>query len=241
MIVTYFGYAKQGSVKTLPQLRRSQEDRTRATTAALLRAAERLFGRDGYETTQLDDIAARAGVTKGALYHHFPAGKSALFEAVVLTLQARLTAAMDEAARNASGPEDLKRVLDVYFQIAAKPAFHRITLLDAPAVLGAEKWRAIEHRHALRHIRDSVETVLGGTAASDASKAMLARTFFGAAYEATFVVADAADPAAARHLAVDTIAAIVEGAYTVMLRAMRDPCPPPVPRKPPRNRRLRRG
>jgi AcrR family transcriptional regulator len=203
---------------TQKALRRTQDDRTRATAGALMRAAQDLFGELGYEATSLDDIVARARVTKGALYHHFPSGKASLFEAVVLALQDRLMAAMDETAKNAKGPDDLKRVLDSYFRIATEPHFHRITLLDAPAVFGPEKWREIEHRHALRLIRDSVELVLGATNASEAAKAMLAQTFFGAAYEATFAVVNAADRAAARRLAVETVAAIMVGTYTVLLR-----------------------
>jgi AcrR family transcriptional regulator len=197
---------------------RTQEDRSRTTAAALLGAAETLFGLNGYAATGLDDIAARAGVTKGALYHHFPTGKSALFEAVVLRIQARLTTTMDEAAKGVSGIAGFKHVLDVYFRIAAEPEIYRITLLDAPSVLGPDKWREIEHRHALRYLRMSVDDVLGQTKSTEAEKAMLAQAFFGAAYEAIVAIANAADRAAARRVAVDTIAAIVEGAYMVLLR-----------------------
>jgi AcrR family transcriptional regulator len=198
--------------------RRKQEDRARVTVAALLAAAQTLFGRSGYDATALDDIAARAGVTKGALYHHYPDGKAAVFEAVVLRLQAKLTADMDAAAQDAHGRDGLRRVLETYFRVATEPAFHRITLLDAPAVFGPEKWREIEHRHSLRHIRSGVDLILDRVQASDAARAMLAQAIFGATYEATFVVAAARDKAAARTLAVGTIAAIVEGAYTVLLR-----------------------
>lgn len=198
--------------------RRSQDDRARATTDALLRAAERLFGSQGYEATALDDIAARAGVTKGALYHHFPAGKSALFEAVVLRLQARLARALDDTAAAAKGLDGLKRVLDVYFLVATEPGFHRIASLDAPAVFGPDKWREIEYAHALRHIRESIDLVLSAPHATVAAKDMLAKAFFGATNEATFAVVSARDRAAARRLAVDTIATLVEGAYTVLLR-----------------------
>lgn len=226
-------------VKSVP--RRRQEDRTRTTAAALLGAAEALFGRHGYAATSLDDIAARAGVTKGALYHHFPTGKAVLFEAVILRVHARMTAALEAAAEDALGLAGLKRVLDAYFRFAAEPDIHRMTLLDAPAVLGPEKWRAIEHRHALRHIRQSVDLVLDGIKATQARKAMLAQAFFGAAYEATFVVASAPDRDAARSLAVDTIAAIVEGAYTVLLRQNMDSSPPLKSLKTARSRPPRRG
>jgi AcrR family transcriptional regulator len=198
--------------------RRSQDERSQATTEALLRAAERAFGRDGYDASSLDAIAARARVTKGALYHHFPGGKSALFEAVVLRLHGRLVRALDAAAADATGRDGLSRVLDTYFAMATEPSFHRITSLDAPAVFGPDKWREIEYQHALRHIRTSIDLVLSASRVSDAAKTMLAQAFFGAVNEATFSVVAARDRDAARRLAVATIATIVEGAYTVLLR-----------------------
>lgn len=208
--------------KTLP--RRSQDDRTRATTGALLRAAERLFGDRGYEATSLDDIAARAGVTKGALYHHFPEGKAALFEAVVLLVQARLKSALDTAANDAVGAPGLRRVLTAYFDAACEPSVHRITLLDAPAVFGPDKWREIERDHALRHIVDSVDMILSGRRYSAAFKAMLAHAFYGAMYEATFAVMTSTDRTSAKRTAIDAAMAIVEGAHTVLLRP-RTPAP----------------
>jgi AcrR family transcriptional regulator len=198
--------------------RRTQGSRTQATTAALLKAAQRLFGENGYEAVSLDDIAAQAGVTKGALYHHFPDGKAALFQAVFLRLQRTLTEALDSAAKGAEGVTGLRQVLTAYFDAACLPAMHRITLLDAPSVLGPDQWRESERRHALRHILESVDLVLDEPPFSKAFKATLAQAFYGAMYEATFAVMAATDKAAAKRMAIDATAAIVEGAYTVLLR-----------------------
>ncbi len=60
---------------------RTQRQRTEATTGQLLEEARRLFAADGYNATSLDDVVAAAGVTKGALYHHFRS-KRELFRAV---------------------------------------------------------------------------------------------------------------------------------------------------------------
>jgi AcrR family transcriptional regulator len=72
------GYGQAVATKVA---RRTQAERTEATTTALVDAARALFARDGFDATSLDAVAARAGVTKGAVYHHF-AGKRQLFEAV---------------------------------------------------------------------------------------------------------------------------------------------------------------
>jgi AcrR family transcriptional regulator len=65
------------------QLPTRQQLRTRETQARLLDAAEEIFVRDGYEAAQLDEIAATAGRSKGAVYTHFRSKEDlflALFE-----------------------------------------------------------------------------------------------------------------------------------------------------------------
>src|ERR1700754_5321049 len=83
-----FGYGQPVATKVA---RRTQAERTEATTGALIDAARELFARDGYDATSLDAVAARATVTKGAVYHHFE-GKRQLFEAVFSREVERLTA-----------------------------------------------------------------------------------------------------------------------------------------------------
>jgi AcrR family transcriptional regulator len=76
--------------------RLTQAERTEATTGQLLAAAQELFGRDGYTATSIDAVAAAAGMTKGAAYHHF-AGKPALFRAVFAAEQQRMAAELERA------------------------------------------------------------------------------------------------------------------------------------------------
>src|SRR5258705_6752952 len=85
--------------------RRTQAERTEATTAALVDAARDLFARDGYETTSLDAVAGRAGVTKGAVYHHFD-GKRQLFEAVFGGEIERITTPLAAAYTRKKDPWD---------------------------------------------------------------------------------------------------------------------------------------
>ena len=75
------------------QARRTQAERTEATTTALVDAARELFAQDGYAATSLDAVAAKARVTKGAVYHHFE-GKQQLFEAVFAREVERLAAVL---------------------------------------------------------------------------------------------------------------------------------------------------
>ncbi|HZN15778.1 MAG TPA: helix-turn-helix domain-containing protein, partial [Acidimicrobiales bacterium] len=69
--------------------RRTQAERSATTKAALLAAARELFAENGFAATGRDDIAERAGVTRGALYHHYDS-KEALLRAVVLEMEREL-------------------------------------------------------------------------------------------------------------------------------------------------------
>lgn len=62
--------------------RRTQAERRAQTRARLLRAARKVFGARGYHGTTLDEVATKAGLSKGALYHHFD-GKESLFLALL--------------------------------------------------------------------------------------------------------------------------------------------------------------
>lgn len=134
-----------------------QAERREATRGAILAAAGRLFGDQGFAATSVDTIAARAGVAKGAVYHHFPT-KEALFEAVLEAVSADLAAEVMAAAR---GAPDVLATLGAasraYFAATARPATRRIVLEDGPAVLGWLRWRQID----LKHFEDAVPRVLG--------------------------------------------------------------------------------
>ncbi len=119
---------------------------TAATVAALLAAARRRFGADGYDGAGLDAIAAEAGVTTGAVYHHF-AGKKGLFLAVAEAIEAELLA----RAVAAADPDPwtaLRQAFAVLVDAGAAPDIYRILFVDAPRIIGIEAWRAIEMKYA---------------------------------------------------------------------------------------------
>ncbi len=137
-----------------------QEERRAATLAAILAAAEHLFGERGYEATSVDEIAARARVAKGAVYHHF-IRKQDVFEAVFELVSSRIAQTVAEEVRGDLGVIDqLVSSTRHYFQLCGDPEVARITLRDAPAVLGHERWRELDNAHfggsmigAFRHAR----------------------------------------------------------------------------------------
>jgi AcrR family transcriptional regulator len=192
--------------RTRPAGRRTQAERRAATRAALLTAARELFAERGYAATGRDDIAARAGVTRGALYHHF-ANKAEAFEAVVDELDAELLARVISAARRGTGPLDqLRRAARAYIDACTEPAIARILLTDAPTVLG---WAALRARSAA-----TCQALLEGVLAEDGIDApgapdVTAALLLGLLDEAALLVASAPDPRAARTRIRNTVDALL--------------------------------
>ena len=133
--------------------RRTQADRSATTTAALVKAARELFAEQGFVATTRDQIAERAGVTRGALYHHFES-KTAVAAAVVAALEDELVARVVGAATEA---EDVRTQLHLacraYMDAAADPTIARI-LADAPAVLGVAACRQLDAESCLPLLED---------------------------------------------------------------------------------------
>ena len=127
--------------------------RGEATRGQLLSIATRLFAERGYEDTSIEAVLREAGVSRGSLYHHFP-GKEALFEAVAEDVETSVGQQTLAAARGADGPVAALRAGSLaWIRLAGDPVVRRILLIDAPSVLGWERWRAMEEHHALGGIR----------------------------------------------------------------------------------------
>lgn len=192
--------------------RRTQTERREATIEALQFAAIKVFGDMGYESASLDEICAAAKVTKGALYHHYPNGKIALFEAVVILEQERMLSAMMAASDGTLNAElALRAVLAAYFEVALQPGMYRITLLDAPAVLGLKRWREIEYRYSQTFIRAVLDRALESRVSED-YREMLASALFGAASELTLGIAGSENADTASNYAIDIMVTLFAAA-----------------------------
>ena len=136
--------------------RRTNRDRTAATRSDLIAAARKLFTEKSYADTGTPEIVSAAGVTRGALYHHF-ADKQALFQAVV----EREAGAVAEEIERASPPalfprEALIAGSDAYLAAMRWPGRTRLLLLDGPAVLGRAVMDEIDARHGNRTLREGL-------------------------------------------------------------------------------------
>lgn len=146
-------------------MRRSNRERTEATRQALIEAARILFVENGYAETATPDIVETAGVTRGALYHHFE-DKKALFRAVVEQEAERVAASIEERSLGAGSAYDrLLAGASAYFDAMAVAGRTRLLLLDGPAVLGVQ---VIDGEHAEASLREGLAEFLAETDGPDA-------------------------------------------------------------------------
>jgi AcrR family transcriptional regulator len=141
--------------------RRTNLARSEATRTALLAAAKRLFVQKGYAETGTPELVAVAGVTRGALYHHFE-DKRALFLALVEGESAAVAAEIDAAAAPSGTPAQMLHSGSAAFlNSMQKDGRTRLLLIEAPAVLGFAVTDAIDARHGRRTLREGLEAALG--------------------------------------------------------------------------------
>lgn len=125
----------------------TQAERSAATIASIISAARQLFAARGFAATSIHDIARRAGVAKGAVYHHFDS-KAEIFLRVFEQMTGTLAA---EVAASAAAGESILDHFELgmlkYLTSIAGDRFRQVLLIDGPAVLGWEKWREIDRRY----------------------------------------------------------------------------------------------
>jgi AcrR family transcriptional regulator len=177
--------------------RRTQAERSATTRAALLAAARDLFAERGFAATGRDDIAARAGVTRGALYHHFDS-KEAVLRALVVEMEAELVDHIAKTVRGTKpGLEQLRAGALAYIDACADPAMQRITLLEAPAVLGWADCREITASTWLRSTEEAL-ALATGRRSDDPDIEITANLLLGALSEAVMLLATSKQPARTR-------------------------------------------
>jgi AcrR family transcriptional regulator len=176
----------------------SKAEQADATRTALGAAARQLFTERGYAATSTTEIVERAGVTRGALYHHF-AAKEDLFRAVFEQLEDEVTKHVAKEALTSADPlEQLRRGTRAYLDACIDPAVQRVVLLEGPSVLGWQTWQEIEQRYGYGLVVAGVEAAIGAGLIAAQPVEPLAHVLFGALTEAGMVVARADDPGVAR-------------------------------------------
>ena len=179
------------AVKTL------RERQAEATRQLLVSVARELFTEQGYKATSIEEIIKRAGVARGALYHHF-SGKDALFRAVYDEVQMEVATRVVATAVATQEPWDGVRAgLGAFLDACLEPEFRRIVVLDSVPVLSQDVWDGgIEHNELpmLRSVLTPlVESYLPGVPVEP-----LVHVALGGLYGAALYIARSSDPKAAR-------------------------------------------
>jgi AcrR family transcriptional regulator len=177
-----------------------------ATRRALIDAARGLFAERGYGGVSTEEIVEAAAVTRGALYHHFR-DKRELFRAVFEQIEQE---SIERIAGVAAGERDPWRrqiaAVRAFLDLCQEPDVQRISLMDAPSVLGWQEWRELEARYGLGLVRAGLALLMDEGVIERQPVEHLAHIVLGALMEAGLVIAGADDPDAAR----EEVAASVE-------------------------------
>ncbi|WP_424531169.1 TetR/AcrR family transcriptional regulator [Sphaerisporangium viridialbum] len=171
--------------------RAEQRERTRRV---LLAESRRLFATRGYGAVGLSEIVRAAGVTKGALYHHFD-GKADLFRAVLEQVQREVG---EKVAATAEAEDDAWRRLTAgcraFLTASTAPEVQRIMLVDGPAVLGWSEWRALDEAASARHLAEALTTLIEAGTIARQPVAPLTHLLSGAMNEAALWLAGSESP-----------------------------------------------
>ena len=189
-------------------------ERGEATREALIEAARELFSERGYAAVGTNEVVKRAGVTRGAMYHHF-ADKRELFRAVYEDTERRLVEGLAVQTAAIEDPwEALVVGMRSFFDVASDPKLMQMGLIDGPAVLGWEAWREIGNRYGVKLTTTGLQRAMDAGVLRRADVTLLARMLLAALGEAAMLMASADDPRAERERVEATIFTMLEGLRT---------------------------
>jgi AcrR family transcriptional regulator len=192
-----------------------QEERSAATRSQLLAAARRLWGERGYADVGTEEIVHAAGVTRGALYHHFESKRellAAVYEQVEVELTERIAREAFDGERAPESPlEALRLGSELFLDACLEPDVQRIVLLDAPSVLGWERWREVALRFGLGLIEASLKAAMEDGSIPEQPVRPLAHVLMGALDEAALLVARADDDGETRREVGRTLSRLLDG------------------------------
>lgn len=180
------------------------------TRGKLIAAARKAFGEVGFAAASMDDFTAEAGLTRGALYHHF-GDKRGLLEAVIKEIDADMGARLAEISGAADDPwEGFVAECVAYVEMALEPEIQRILLLDGPAVLGdPSTWP--NHSGCIASLTRSLQRLLDEGRIANIDAEAMARLLNGAMLAASLWIANAADQEETSRRAVDALRAVLDG------------------------------
>ena len=190
--------------------RRLRADMIAETRANLIAAAREAFGTAGYAAASMDELTAAAGLTRGALYHHF-GDKKGLFSAVIDQIDAEMTVRLSAVSALAEDRwTGFRDSCVAYLAMAREPEIQRIMLRDGPAVLG-DPWSWPTQNDCIRMMARGLDELVAKGVLTPLDPEAVARLIFGATQHAAQWIAHAPDPEAALKAATEAFDAMLDG------------------------------
>lgn len=188
-------------------------ERAVATRACLVTAARQLFAETGYHATGTTEIVVRAGLTRGALYHHF-SDKKDLFKEVFRTIVAELVGRSNSAAGVLPG-DTWSKIVAAYSQylqlVSSNEEYQRILLIDGPAVLGWESWRDLQSEFVAKGTAEALRLLMDQGIVARQSAEPLAYLIQAALNDAAMMIAHSPIPAQASQEAMSAFLFLLQG------------------------------
>lgn len=159
----------------------------------MIAAGRSAFSEHGFATASLEQIVEDAGVTTGALYHHF-GNKKALFQAVAESIEQEIMEQISAALTDSmDGWQQLETGLHLTFELCTNAGVHRILFSDAPNVIGMREWRHIEMRYGFGLMSQALENLRAAGEIKCDSVDLTARILLGGLMEAVHAAVAAED------------------------------------------------
>ncbi|MFD4351057.1 TetR/AcrR family transcriptional regulator [Nocardia sp. NPDC058519] len=192
----------------MASLRDKHVENTRQT---LLETGARLFAEREYADLSAEELVRAAGLTRGALYHHFD-GKKGLFEAVIDDLEQQAAQRIRAAIDSSTDPvERVDRAMGTFLDICTEPAYRHIVLLQGPVALGWRRWREIDQRHLSGLVVEGAQHLLDAGRIQPHPPELLASAIYGALTEMSLTIAESDDLPLGRARAADLARALLGG------------------------------
>ena len=190
--------------------RQSRSSMIEATRAKLIAAARAAFAAQGYAHASMDELTAQAGLTRGALYHHF-GGKPGLLAAVVAQMDTEMDARLEAVlAAHANAWDGFLAYCRAYLAMAQEAEIRRIVLQDARAVLtGTDQGQ--QHQQCIAFMASYLQRLMDEGVIVRASAHALARLLNGCLVEAAFWIAEEGAPDSRLEEALQALGLMVEG------------------------------
>ncbi|MGW6536707.1 TetR/AcrR family transcriptional regulator [Streptomyces sp. NPDC055051] len=192
-------------------LREKYAENTRRT---LLDTGLSLFTERDYTTVSAEELVRTAGLTRGALYHHFD-GKAGLFEAVFEELERQATEDIRAAVAPVADPrERAYRAADAFLDVCSGQPYRHIVLQQGPIALGWQRWRELDQLHLGGLVLDIVNVALDAGHLRPHPAALVARAFYGALTELSITITEADEPEQTRTQAAELVRDLIGGVVT---------------------------